>query len=103
MEIKLIKNKNFIYKVQKNESLKDVCNKFKVLEKTLIEDNALSSCEIMQGDLLYIREENTYIHVVMPLETLSEIARKYSVSENYIIEKNNLKTKKIFIGQKLII
>lgn len=103
MEIKVIKNKNFIYKVKKNDTLLSVSTKFKTLESKLIEDNCLQSNEIMEGDLLYISCENAYIYVVKPLDNLKSIAQKYNVSTSYIQEKNDLKTNNLFIGQKLVI
>ena len=52
MEIKIIKNKNFIYKVKENETLLDISNKFKVLESKLMLDNSLTSKTLLKGDLL---------------------------------------------------
>lgn len=103
MEIKVIKNKNFVYKIKENETLKDVSNKFKILESKLIEDNALSSSELLMGDLLYISCENAHIYVVKPLDSLKKIANLFDVPVQSIIEKNNLKTNVLFIGQKLVI
>lgn len=103
MEIKVVKNKNFIYKVKQGDTLLSVSNKFKVLESSLIEDNCLVSNELLEGDLLYISCENAYIYVVKPLDNLTKIAQKYNVSCDYIQEKNKLKTKVLFIGQKLVI
>ncbi len=103
MEIKLIKNKNFLYVVKENETLKDVSNKFKILESKLIEDNCLSSSEILKGDVLYISCENAHIYVVKPLDNLTAIAQKFNTTVKNLEEKNNLKTKVLFIGQKLVI
>lgn len=103
MEIKVIKNKNFIYKVKEGDTLLSVSNKFKILESTLIEDNCLQSSEILKGDLLYISCENAFIYVVKPLDNLKIIAQKYNVTPEYIQTKNNLKTNNLFIGQKLVI
>ena len=103
MEIKLMKNKNFIYKVKKEETLTTIANKFKVLERDLIIDNNLSSTMLEEGDVLYISGENTLIYVVKPLENLETISKKLNVDKQVIIEKNKLKTKNLFIGQKLII
>lgn len=103
MEIKILKNKNFIYKVKENETLKDISNKFKVLESSLINDNNLTSKTLMKGDLLFIKSQNSLIYVVKPLDNLTKIAEKLKVSKESIIEKNNLKSTNLFIGQNLII
>lgn len=103
MEIKIIKNKNFVYKVKDNETIQSISNKFKILESKLIEDNALSSSELMKGDLLYISCENAHIYVVKPLDNLKKIASEFNTTELNLIEKNNLKTNVLFIGQKLVI
>ena len=36
MEIKKVANKDFIYKVQEKETIKDICLKFKILENNLV-------------------------------------------------------------------
>jgi len=102
MEIKVIKNKNFIYKVKNGETLNDISNKFKVIESKLIEDNNLVSKTLIEGDLLYISCQNALIYVVKPMDNLDKIARKLNVTKEFLIEKNNLKSSKLFIGQKLI-
>ena len=103
MEIKIIKNKNFIYKVKQNETLLDVSNKFKVLESELMNDNCLTNKTLLKGDLLYISSQNALIYVVKPLENLNIIARKLNVTKQQLVEKNHLKTENVFIGQKLIV
>lgn len=103
MEIKIIKNKNFIYRVKEGETLLDISNKFKILESKLMEDNSLTSKTLLKGDLLYISCQNALIYVVKPLENLTTIANKLNVTKESIIEKNNLKSTNLFIGQKLVI
>ncbi len=103
MEIKIIKNKNFIYKVKENETLLDISNKFKVLESKLMLDNSLTSKTLLKGDLLYISTQNALIYVVKPLENINTIAKKLNVTKEQLIEKNNLKSTNLFIGQKLIV
>ncbi|MGN1208130.1 MAG: LysM peptidoglycan-binding domain-containing protein, partial [Christensenellales bacterium] len=96
-------NKNFLYKVKDGDTLKSISNKFKILERKLIEDNCLACEELMKGDVLYISCENAHIYVVKPLDNLNKIAKKYNVTSEYLIEKNALKTNVLFIGQKLVI
>lgn len=103
MEITLLKNKNFIYKVQKDETLQSIANKFKMTESKLIQDNCLSAKKLEEGDILCILEENTCVYTVKPLDTLKKIAKQFNVSENYIIKKNELNNSYVFIGQLLII
>ena len=103
MEIKVIKNKNFIYKVKNGETLQDISNKFKVLESTLMQENNLTSKTLLNGDLLYISCQNALIYIVKPLDNLDKISNKLNVTKEFLIEKNNLKSTKLFIGQKLIV
>lgn len=103
MEIKILKNKNFIYKVKENETLKDISNKFKILESKIMLDNCLTSKTVLNGDLLYIACQNSVLYVVKPLDNLEKIAKKLNVSVNEIIEKNNLQTNNLFIGQNLVV
>lgn len=103
MEIKKVANKDFIYKVQEKETIKDICLKFKILENNLVRENNLTNKSLQAGDLLYISCENNLLHIVKPLETLQSIARKYNVSSEYIVKKNNLQNKNLFIGQKLVL
>ena len=62
MEIKIIKNENFIYKVEEDETLLDICSKFKILESKIIKDNNLNNNVVKQGDLLYIEQVNNNIY-----------------------------------------
>lgn len=103
MEIKLIKNKNFYYIVKEGETLLNISNKFKILEKTLIEDNSLASSQILKGDCLYISCENAQIYVVKPLDNLEKIAQKFKVTPEFIKQKNHLLSNNVFIGQKLVL
>lgn len=102
MEIKLVKNKDFIYRVEQNENLITIANKFKIPESRIVFENNLTSKELKQGDLLYISCENSHIYVVKPLDTIEKIANKFNVTKEFIIKKNNLKNNNLFIGQKLI-
>lgn len=103
MEIKIVKNKNFLYKVKEGETLLSISNKFKILEKTLIEENHLASNQLLKGDCLFISCENAQIYVVQPLDNLNKLAQKFNVSPETIMQKNNLTSKTLFIGQKLVI
>lgn len=103
MEIKLLKNKDFLYKVKRGDTLQKISNQFNTTESKLISDNCLNDKNIEEGDVLYIAEENLYTYVVKPLDTISIIANKFNVSNEYIIQKNNLINNKLFIGQILII
>ena len=100
--MELIKNKDFIYRVKKGDSLQKISNKFNVMESKIIKDNNLTDKNIEEGDVLYIEEENSFTYIVKPLDTLVKIANKYNISVDYIIKKNQLENDKIFIGQILV-
>lgn len=103
MNIKIVKNENFIYKVCKEENVKDIANKFKLSEGILIKENSLNSSILEEGDVIFVNSENKYFYTVKPLDTINHIAKKFNVTTIYIKEKNNLLSNHLFIGQILII
>jgi len=103
MDIKILMNKNFLYKVKKDETLNDIATQFKTSETILINCNKLADNELEEGDILYIENENNFIYTVKPLDNLDKIAKKHNVSVDLIKSKNKLLTDNVFIGQVLII
>ena len=103
MDIKILKNKNFIYKVENNESLTTVANKFNMSSMKLLQDNLISEKHLEKGDILFIQSENFFIYTVKPLDNLQKIAKKFNTSVQEIKDKNKLSNEHIFIGQILIL
>lgn len=89
---------NYLYRLQRDETLTDVAQRFKTSINNI---EPLTVGEIKEGEFVKIKQSNEFEHSVAPLETLKDIAEKYKVSEEEIITKNNLKIKRLFIGQKL--
>lgn len=94
-KVYLVENgqKDFIYKVKKEDNLDTLRKKF----------GDRNYGYIYPGKLLYIPSTSAIMYVVKPLDTLSKICEKFQVEKASMIEKNNLKTERLFVGQKLII
>ncbi|MBE5746185.1 MAG: LysM peptidoglycan-binding domain-containing protein [Clostridiales bacterium] len=103
MEIEILENKDFFYKVKKQDTLNSVSNMFKISEGQIIKDNNLNSKLLEEGDVLYIKEENNFLYSVKPLDTLHSLSIKFGVSKEYIIKKNELTSNNLFIGQIIVL
>lgn len=101
MKIEEISENNIIYKIKRNETLKDIAKKFNTTEELIRQENEIE--EIEEGDVVLIAEKNRAVYVVKPLDNLSSVANKFNVTKEYIINKNKLLSERLFIGQKLII
>ena len=92
---------DIIYFVREHDTIYSISNKFNIDAKQIIEDNNLSTEEIAEGDILWIRKRNSFSYVVKPLDTLEKIATLYGVTVEHIKKLNN--TENLFIGQKIYI
>lgn len=102
MQIKKLQHfENIVYRVEKDDTLNSICQKFKTTPESIIFYHP--NKELYEGELIIITKANKVIHVVKPLENIYTIMRKYNVSKEYIIQSNNLKTENLFIGQKIIL
>ena len=81
----------FFYRVDKDETLISVCNKFNLPPLKIIKLNNLKK-EIEQGDLLYVESfpDNAILYKVQPLDTVEKIARKFGVDKNELLQKNGV-------------
>ena len=96
------KKLDIIYFVKKGDTLNSISNKFCVDVMSIRKDNGMSNGEdVEEGDILWIKQKNSFCHIVKPAETINDIAKKYKVTVEYIRKNNNIDN--IFIGQKLFI
>ena len=71
--------KKFFYRVKKEDNLFSLCDKFNLCPFKLISDNNLT-CEIQDGDLLYIEQFQSSLYKVKPFESLESLSKKFNVS-----------------------
>ena len=71
--------KKFFYRVKKEDSIFSLCNNFNLCPFKLILDNNLS-CEIAEGDLLYIEQFESSVYKVKPFESLDCLSKKFNIS-----------------------
>ena len=98
MEFKRYIYNNYVYRIDKTETLQQVADKFNT---SVAEISCRDTNNVYEGDFVVIKKVNNRTHIVKPLETLSQIAKIYNVKEEDIAKNNDLKTNKLFIGQKL--
>jgi len=91
--------KQFIYRVQDNDTLASICLKFNTSLENITRNN--KDIPLFAGEFIEIKINDYVQHVVKPTETLVKIAQNYNTTENEIINKNCLETDKVYIGQKL--
>ena len=76
----------FFYRVQTDDSVLTVCQRFNCSMGKLISLNELKK-EISAGDILLIEKEKM-VYMVKPTDTIEKIAKKFSVSKEHVLEKN---------------
>ena len=79
----------FFYRVQSNDTVFSLSEKFGVPPVKLIKDNGLSE-EILEGDILYIERVTDRLYVVTPSDTLSSISQRFNVPAEKILLDNNI-------------
>ena len=81
----------YIHKVKKEESVRDICVKYSVCEEELLSANNLAEEDIKEGVLLFVSVPDGRRYVVKPFDTIRKIAEKFEVSEAAILAFNNIK------------
>jgi LysM repeat protein len=92
--------KKFFYRVEENESLISVAEKFSIPPSILIKENNLKQ-EISTGDLLVIPPFCGRVYKVQPQDTLDSISKKFKVEKEKILIDNALSY--IFYGLNVIV
>jgi LysM repeat protein len=92
----------FVYKVQKNESISSIADKFYCKIDSIKLWNELASNNLKENQSLLIKVRA--IHLVEKNEFLEKIAQKYSVDMKTILKANGIKKpEQLRANQKLII
>lgn len=91
-----------IYFVQENDSIKYICDKFKISEKQLSSLNNIENKKIEVGDILELPTSYNNIYIVKPKDNLNIIAEKFNVTIEHIKVTNKIGDD-VFIGQQLYI
>lgn len=86
------------YRVQKNDTVLSVSEKFKVPVSKIIKDNELNS-EIREGDIIYIESGKT-AYTVLATDTVESICLKFGVNRDDFVKKNG---EYVFFGETVII
>ncbi len=91
--------KKFCYRVQKDETLLSVSDKFNQSVFSLIKENALER-DIEEGDVLVIFRDSCQTYEVLPHETIEIICAKLGVGEERLLSLNG-NIDYVFHGLKL--
>lgn len=97
MEIKQCKQ--FYYRVQKNDTMQNICEKLNTCKENIIRNNP--TLDLYTGEWVIIKRNEFKTHYVKPMENLEIIAKTYKMTKEKILTDNNLQTEKLFIGQML--
>ena len=92
----------FVYKVQKNEAISTIADKFHCKIDSLTQWNELATPNLKEGQSLLVKVRA--VHVVEKNEFLERIAQKYLVDVKSILRANNIKKpEQLRANQKLAI
>lgn len=91
--------KQFVYRVEKNDTIASLCLKFNTSVDNIFRNN--KNIELYEGELIEIKVNNYITHIVKPMQTLAYISEKYNVSYEELKVTNNLESDKLYIGQTI--
>ncbi len=80
--------KKFFYRVQTEDSLNSIAQKFNAPIGRLIFNNNLTK-EVSAGDIIFV-EQVEKVYLVKPLDTIEKLAIKFNQNPQQILEKNYL-------------
>ncbi len=80
--------KKFFYRVQKEDSINLIAQKFNAPIGRLIFNNNLTR-EVSAGDIILIEQAET-VYLVKPLDTIEDLALKFNQTPQEILDKNHL-------------
>ena len=80
--------KKFFYRVQEDDTLNSIAQKFNAPIGRLIFNNNLTK-EVSAGDIILV-EQVQNVYLVKPLDRLEDLAVKFNQSPQAILEKNHL-------------
>ncbi len=79
--------KNFFYRVQTNENILGIAEKFSVSPFQIISDNNLKK-DVLEGDVIFISKGECDSYKVAPHDTYFSVSRKLKVSEESLKKLN---------------
>ena len=91
--------KNFIYRVQSQDTINSICLKFNTNRENIVRNN--ENIALYEGELIEITTNDYTTHIVKPAQTLEQISQMYSVEMSKKKKDNLLEGDKLFIGQSL--
>ena len=91
--------KAFIHRVNKNETLEYVEEKYNMPSRLILSKNNANN--IYEGQWLYIESVQGFFYIVKPYEKLETISSRYNVEVSLIKYVNDIE--EVFIGQKILI
>jgi LysM repeat protein len=87
--------KKFFYRVNSGDTVLGIAERFNIPVTKIIKTNNLS-CEVLEGDMLYLECEDCHLYKVQPTDTLQSIAQKFCTTEQGILDENGIEY--IFYG-----
>lgn len=90
--------KKIFYRVKKDETLIEICNRFSLPITAVINNNSLTK-EVCEGDMLYLEIGNSRVYTVTPKDSYESVSQKLCVCKQELIEIN--KVPYIFYGLKI--
>lgn len=91
----------YIHKVKRGESLREICVKYSVFGEDLLATNNLGEEDLREGVLLVVDIPEGERYVVKPFDNLDKIANKFGTDKEAIMQFNNIK--EVFLGQIIFI
>ena len=80
---------NFFYRVEYGDTVFSISHRFSIPPTKLIELNKLT-CEVEEGDVLFIQKATGCLYHVKPFETALSIAQKFGTTEHKILHDNGV-------------
>ncbi len=81
--------KKFFYRVQKNDTVSILANRFNLPVTEIIAENNLKK-EIEEGDVLLLEKNERPLYTVKPTDTVFSLAEKFGTTPEKILEDNRL-------------
>lgn len=92
--------KKIFYRVVKGDSVLSIAQQFNLSVTSIIKTNNLT-CEVEEGDILYLQCGEYRLYKVQPTDTLCSIAKKFNVSEHDILLNNCIEY--VFYGLTIMV
>ncbi len=81
--------KKFFYRVQKNDTVSGLANRFNLPVTEIIAENNLKN-EVEEGDVLLLEKNERPLYTVKPTDTVFSLAEKFDTTPEKILKDNRL-------------